>query len=126
MILVHTGMTKRVSQLNVELDLFLRVCAVFHVLPPLLQQSGPSGLLSTRSRCQKLSTIFQNLFLFLSLFHCFHQLFFSQLPFSPSPTLSVTNWTSHMFWTAPRLAGRIQEVRMRLAGAAFCCSHQEF
>lgn len=98
--LVQTGMTKGVSQFNIELDLFLRVCAVFHVLPPLLQQLGSSGLLSTHSRCQKLSTTFQNFSLFLSLFLYFYRLLFSQLPFSPSPTLSVTNWTSHTFWTA--------------------------
>lgn len=30
---------QRVSQFNVELELLLRACAVFHVLPPLLQQS---------------------------------------------------------------------------------------
>lgn len=108
----------KVFQFKAELDLFLLVCAVFHVLPPLFRQSGPAAS-SSNSRCWSLSTTLGNLPFSSPYFTNLNLLFF-QLPFSPSPTLSVNNWTSHKFWAAAWLAGRIQEGKLPLAGAAFC------
>lgn len=108
----------KVFQCKAELDLFLPVCAVFHVLPPLFWQSGPSAS-SPNSRCWSLSTTLGNL-PFSSPYFTNLNLLFSQLPLSPSPALPVNNWTSHKFWAAAWLAGRIQEGRLPLAGAAFC------
>lgn len=98
---------------------FFCPCVQFSMSYLLCSGSQVRCFLSTDPRCWSLSTTLGNL-PFSSPYFTNLNLLFSQLPFSPSPTLPVTNWTSHKFWAAAWLVGMIQEGRLRLAGVAFC------